>query len=119
MRFNQVNKNFGDVNNAISEKGNAVQTTGAGTTGNVTSATSNKGNVVQLSSTVHDADNDAACGLGQTFTLVWTSVSLPAARATDPFGSSRLNSSQPIPCVQKSSVTRACSGGTAAGQARS
>ena len=46
-------------------------------------ANPNKGNVVQLSATVHDADNDAACGLGQTFTLVWTSVSLPAA-ITDP-----------------------------------
>jgi hypothetical protein len=28
MQFNQVNKNQGDVNNAISEKGNVVQTVG-------------------------------------------------------------------------------------------
>jgi hypothetical protein len=30
MQFNQTNNNTGDVNNAISEKGNVVQTTGAG-----------------------------------------------------------------------------------------
>ncbi len=29
MQFNQVNKNTGDVNNAISEQGNVVQTAGA------------------------------------------------------------------------------------------
>jgi hypothetical protein len=29
MQFNQVNKNLGDVNNAISEKGNVVQTVGS------------------------------------------------------------------------------------------
>ncbi len=46
MQFNQVNKNVGDVNNAISERGNVVQTTG-GTTGDVTNAASEKGNVVQ------------------------------------------------------------------------
>jgi hypothetical protein len=28
MQFNQTNNNAGDVNNAISEKGNVVQTTG-------------------------------------------------------------------------------------------
>jgi hypothetical protein len=28
MQFNQTNKNAGDVNNAISEKGNVVQTVG-------------------------------------------------------------------------------------------
>jgi hypothetical protein len=28
MRFNQVNKNNGDVNNAFSEKGNVVQSIG-------------------------------------------------------------------------------------------
>jgi hypothetical protein len=28
MQFNQTNNNTGDVNNAISEKGNVVQTTG-------------------------------------------------------------------------------------------
>lgn len=28
MQFNQVNNNQGNVNNAISEKGNVVQTTG-------------------------------------------------------------------------------------------
>jgi hypothetical protein len=30
MQFNQTNKNTGDVNNALSEKGNVVQTTGSG-----------------------------------------------------------------------------------------
>jgi hypothetical protein len=30
MQFNQTNNNLGDVNNAISEKGNVVQTVGAG-----------------------------------------------------------------------------------------
>jgi hypothetical protein len=30
MRFNQHNHNTGDVNNAISAKGNVVQTTGSG-----------------------------------------------------------------------------------------
>lgn len=30
MQFNQTNKNGGDVNNAISENGNVVQTTGDG-----------------------------------------------------------------------------------------
>ena len=30
MQFNQVNKNLGDVNNAISEKGNVVQSVGPG-----------------------------------------------------------------------------------------
>ena len=30
MQFNQTNNNQGDVNNVISEKGNAVQTVGAG-----------------------------------------------------------------------------------------
>jgi hypothetical protein len=49
MQFNQVNNNLGDVNNAISEKGNVVQTTGGGTTGDVTAAASEKGNVVQTS----------------------------------------------------------------------
>jgi hypothetical protein len=49
MQFKQVNKNLGDVNNAISEKGNVVQTTGASSTGDVTSASSEKGNVVQTS----------------------------------------------------------------------
>jgi hypothetical protein len=47
MRFNQVNKNLGDVNNAISEKGNVVQTTGTASIGDVTTATSGKGNVAQ------------------------------------------------------------------------
>jgi hypothetical protein len=30
MQFNQTNNNKGDVNNAISETGNVVQTTGTG-----------------------------------------------------------------------------------------
>ncbi len=47
MQFRQVNKNLGDVNNAISEKGNVVQTTGASSTGDVTSAASEKGNIAQ------------------------------------------------------------------------
>jgi len=29
MQFNQTNKNAGDVNNTISERGNAVQTVGS------------------------------------------------------------------------------------------
>ena len=49
MEFNQTNNNQGDVNNAISEKGNVVQTTGAASTGDVTSAASETGNVVQTS----------------------------------------------------------------------
>jgi hypothetical protein len=49
MQFNQVNKNLGDVNNAISEKGAVVQTTGAASIGNVTSASSEKGSVVKTS----------------------------------------------------------------------
>lgn len=51
MQFNQVNKNRGDVNNAISENGSVVQLTGAGHTGDVTSASSQKGNVVQTGGT--------------------------------------------------------------------
>ena len=51
MQFNQTNNNLGDVNNAISEKGNVVQTTGGGTTGDVTAAASEKGNVVQTTGT--------------------------------------------------------------------
>jgi hypothetical protein len=49
MQFNQVNKNLGDVNNAISENGNVVQTTGASSTGDVTSAASQQGNIAQTS----------------------------------------------------------------------
>ncbi len=49
MNFNQTNNNLGDVNNAISEKGSVVQTTGASSTGDVTAAASEKGNVVQTS----------------------------------------------------------------------
>ena len=30
VRFNQTNSNAGDVNNAVAEKGNAIQTTGTG-----------------------------------------------------------------------------------------
>jgi hypothetical protein len=51
MIFNQQNNNLGDVNNAISKKGNVVQTTGGGTTGDVTAAASEEGNVVQTSGT--------------------------------------------------------------------
>ncbi len=51
MIFNQKNNNLGDVNNALSEKGNVVQTTGGGTTGDLTAAASEKGNVVQASGT--------------------------------------------------------------------
>ncbi len=47
MEFNQTNNNMGDVNNAISEKGNVVQTTGSASTGDVTAAASETGNVVQ------------------------------------------------------------------------
>ena len=49
MEFNQTNNNKGDVNNAISEKGNVVQTTGSARTGDVTTAASAQGNVVQTS----------------------------------------------------------------------
>jgi YbbR domain-containing protein len=49
MQFNQTNNHKGDVNNAISEKGNVVQTTGSASTGDVTAAASEKGNVVQTS----------------------------------------------------------------------
>jgi YbbR domain-containing protein len=50
MEFNQTNNNKGDVNNAISEKGNVVQTTGSTRTGDVNAAASSeKGNVVQTS----------------------------------------------------------------------
>ena len=48
MQFNQTNNNKGDVNNAISEKGNVVQTIGSARIGDVTAA-SEKGNVVQTS----------------------------------------------------------------------
>ena len=48
MEFNQTNNNTGEVNNAISEKGNVVQTTG-GATGDVNNAATEKGNVVQAS----------------------------------------------------------------------
>jgi hypothetical protein len=58
MQFRQVNKNAGDVNNAISEKGNVVQTTGAASTGDVTSAASEKGNVVQTSGVGNKAQAD-------------------------------------------------------------
>jgi hypothetical protein len=51
MNFNQTNNNIGDVNNAISEKGNVVQTTGASSTGDVTSAATEKGNIAQTSGT--------------------------------------------------------------------
>lgn len=51
MQFNQVNKNLGDVNNAISEKGSVVQTTGEASTGDVNSASAVRGNVVQTSGT--------------------------------------------------------------------
>src|SRR5712691_1899261 len=34
---------------------------------------------VQLSATVHDADNDPACNLNQTSTLLWTAVARPGA----------------------------------------
>src|SRR5713101_2964808 len=44
-----------------------------------TPANPNTGNTVQLSATVHDADNDPACNLNQTFTLLWTTVARPAA----------------------------------------
>jgi hypothetical protein len=49
MQFNQTNNNKGDVNNAISEKGNVVQTTGSASTGDVTAAAAEKGNVAQTS----------------------------------------------------------------------
>src|SRR5712671_3662092 len=42
-------------------------------------ANPNTGNSVQLSATVHDADNDPACNLNQTFTLLWTVVARPSA----------------------------------------
>jgi hypothetical protein len=42
MLFKQTNNNLGDVNNAISENGNVVQTTGSGI-----NAISEKGGVVQ------------------------------------------------------------------------
>jgi len=42
-------------------------------------ANPNTGNTVQLSATVHDADNDPACNLNQTFTLLWTAVARPSA----------------------------------------
>jgi hypothetical protein len=51
MQFNQVNNNKGDVNNAISEKGNVVQTTGSAKIGNVTAASSESGNIVQTGGT--------------------------------------------------------------------
>ena len=35
MQFNQTNQNAGDVNNALSEKGNVVQTVGIGNTAQV------------------------------------------------------------------------------------
>ena len=43
------------------------------------SANPNVENSVQLSADVHDADNDSACALGQTRTLLWTAVSRPGA----------------------------------------
>src|SRR5712692_4672266 len=47
-------------------------------------ANPNTGNTVQLSATVHDADNDPACNLNQTFTLLWTAVALSDPAATSP-----------------------------------
>src|SRR5713101_3388460 len=44
-------------------------------------ANPNTGNTVPLSATVHDADNDPACNLNQTFTLLWTAVARPGASA--------------------------------------
>ena len=41
-------------------------------------ANPNTGKSVQLSASVHDADNDPACNLNQTFTLLWTVVARPA-----------------------------------------
>jgi hypothetical protein len=58
MQFNQVNKNLGDVNNAIAEKGSVVQTTGDASTGKVTSASSETGNVVQTSGTSNKVQVD-------------------------------------------------------------
>lgn len=49
MQFNQVNKNLGDVNNAISDKGDVIQTTGAANTGDVTAAALENGNITQTS----------------------------------------------------------------------
>ena len=49
MQFNQTNQNQGDVNNAISEKGNVVQNSGGhdNTTSNINNATSGRGSIVQ------------------------------------------------------------------------
>ena len=47
MQFNHNNNNDGDVNNAISEKGNVVQATGPATTGDVVQS-SGIGNKVQV-----------------------------------------------------------------------
>jgi hypothetical protein len=49
MQFNQTNNNAGDVNNAISEKGNVVQNTGGhdNSTSTTHNATSEQGNIVQ------------------------------------------------------------------------
>jgi hypothetical protein len=58
MQFNQVNKNLGDVNNAISGKGTVVQTTGTSKSGHVTSGTSETGNVVQTGGSGNRVETD-------------------------------------------------------------
>ncbi|HKC61391.1 MAG TPA: Ig-like domain-containing protein [Myxococcales bacterium] len=47
-----------------------------------TPANPNAGTQVQLDAAVTDADNSTACGLNQTFTLLWTTVSRPGTSST-------------------------------------
>lgn len=68
MQFNQTNNNLGDVNNALSEKGNVVQHTGGhdNRTSNVSNATSEQGGIVQT------AGSDNAVNVDQKKDSVWS-----------------------------------------------
>ncbi len=46
MQFNQTNNNNGDVNNAITEKGNVTQITGGSSTGDEIHVSAENGNAV-------------------------------------------------------------------------
>ncbi len=68
MQFNQTNKNIGDVNNAISEKGNAVQITGSNAIGDVSVAASKQGNIGQA------VGSDSRLQLAPSRDSFWTTV---------------------------------------------
>jgi hypothetical protein len=68
MQFNQTNNNKGDVNNAISEKGNVVQTTGSASTGDVMAAASGKGTLTQTDGEANRVQ------IGQPKETFWSSL---------------------------------------------